>query len=655
MEPEMMLRKTLMSMVAMATLAAVPAHAGDPASAATMAVQSALAKTLPFADRQDFDFASRGYLGTRTDPIIKRADGTVVWDLNAYSFVKGDAPDTVNPSLWRHDQVLAKSGLFQVSDTIWQVRGFDISNVTFIKGKTGWIVIDPLTSAEVAKAALELVNEKLGVRPIMAVIYTHSHGDHFGGVKGMVDQKDVDEGKVQVIAPQGFMEQAVSENIIAGTAMNRRATYQFGHFLAPGPEGQMGSGIGLAVSKGTVTLIAPTVSITKTGEEMVLDGVRVQFQITPGTEAPAEMNLFLPDLKILCMAENANVTMHNVLTPRGALVRDSKAWADYLTESVRLFGANTDIMFTSHGWPRFGKAEVNGFLENHRDAYKFLHDQSVRLMNQGLTGEEIAAKVVLPKALNDSWYNKGYYGTMRFNSRAVYQRYMGWYDANPVHLADLPPAEEGQRYVAAMGGADKVMALAKLSIDKGDYSWAATLLNNVVMGDSANIAAREMLASAYDQLGYQQESSLGRNIYLTGSTELRKGVQKSASMPMSSDMIANLPTAMLFDLLSVRLDAAKAEGVNLKLAMVFPDRNESVYIRVRNGVLIAEPGAASGPVDATLTVVRPLFLQSILMGTSLASAVMTGKAKIDGDMRAFGKLTELFDKGGGDFPIVTRP
>ncbi|MCX8497915.1 MAG: MBL fold metallo-hydrolase, partial [Caulobacteraceae bacterium] len=383
MDLDMMLRKTLMSMVAMASLTSVPAHAADPASAATKAAQSALAKTLPFADRQDFDFASRGYLGTRTDPIIKRADGEVVWDLNAYEFVKGDAPDTVNPSLWRHDQVLAKSGLFQVSDTIWQVRGFDISNVTFIKGKTGWIVIDPLTSAEVAKAALELVNEKLGVRPIVAMIYTHSHGDHFGGVKGMIDQKDVDDGKIQVIAPQGFMEQSVSENIIAGTAMNRRATYQFGHFLKPGPEGQMGSGIGLAVSKGTVTLIAPNVLITKTGQEMVLDGVRVQFQITPGTEAPSEMNFFLPDLHILCMAENANVSMHNVLTPRGALVRDAKAWAEYLTESVRLYGANSDIMFTSHGWPRWGAARVTDFIGAHRDAYKYLHDQSVRLMNQG--------------------------------------------------------------------------------------------------------------------------------------------------------------------------------------------------------------------------------------------------------------------------------
>lgn len=650
-----MLRKILMGSALLVSLAGHPAEAGDPASAATKAAQAALAKTLPFADRQDFDFASRGYLGTRTDPLIKRADGGVVWDLNAYSFLKGDAPDTVNPSLWRHDELLSKAGLFQVSDTIWQVRGFDISNVTFIKSETGWIIIDPLTSAEAASAALDLVNDKLGARPIRAVIYTHSHGDHFGGVKGMISQQEVDSGAVQVIAPQGFMEHAVSENIIAGTAMNRRATYQFGHYLAPGLDGQMGAGIGMGITKGTVTLIAPTVSITKTGQELVVDGVRMQFQITPGTEAPSEMNLFLPDLHILCMAENANVSMHNVLTPRGALVRDAKAWADYLTESVRLYGKDSDIMFTSHGWPRFGKAEVNSFLENHRDAYKYLHDQSVRLMNRGLTGPEIADQMVLPNALNDSWYNKGYYGTMRFNSRAVYQRYMGWYDANPAHLADLPPAEEGRRYVAAMGGADKVMALAKVSIDQGDYRWAATLLNNVVMGDAGNKAAREMLAGAYDQMGYQQESAIFRNVYLVGAMELRKGVQTAATLPMSSDMVANLPSAMLFDLLSVRLDGAKAEGVTLKLAMTFPDRNEQFYLRVRNGVLIAEAGAAPGPVDASLTVPRPLFLQSILTGQSLAPAVLTGKAKITGDAGAFRKLTDLFDKSAGDFPIVTRP
>jgi alkyl sulfatase BDS1-like metallo-beta-lactamase superfamily hydrolase len=508
---------------------------------------------------------------------------------------------------------------------------------------------------EVARAALDLVNEKLGARPIVAMIYTHSHSDHFGGAKGMISQADVDAGKIPVIAPQGFLEHAVSENVIAGQAMGRRATYQFGFNLSPGIDGQMGAGIGQAVSRGTTTLIAPTLSITQTGQEMTLDGVRIQFQITPGTEAPSEMNFFLPDMRVLCMAENANVTMHNVLTPRGALVRDAKAWAEYLSESVRLYGANSDIVFTSHGWPRFGKAEVNTFLENHRDAYKFLHDQSVRLMNKGLTGPEIADQIALPDVLAKSWYNRGYYGTMRFNSRAVYQRYMGWYDANPVHLQELSPAESGRKYVEAMGGADKVMALAKTAIEAGDYRWGSTLLNNVVMADATNQAARNLLAGAYDQMGYQAESAIGRNMYLVGAKELRQGVQKSAAgAAIGADMIANLPTSMLFDLLAVRLDADKAKDVSLKLAMVFPDRNESVYIRVRNGVLITEMGAAPGPVDATLTVPRPLFLNSIMTGQSLVSAVLTGKAKIQGDASAFRKLTDLFDKSDGDFPIITR-
>jgi len=363
------MRRLLAAVTAFLVLAG-PAVAADAPSAATVKAQAALKKTLPFEDRQDFDFASRGYLGTLADPVIHRADGAVVWDLSAYDFLQGDAPDTVNPSLWRHAQLLAKSGLFQVSDTIWQVRGFDLSNITFIKGETGWIVIDPLTTAEVAKAAYALVTEKLGARPIVAVIYTHSHTDHFGGVKGVISQADVDAGKVQVIAPQGFLEEAVSENVIAGVAMSRRATYQFGLGLTAGPEGLVNSGIGKAVSKGTITLIAPTVSIDHTGQTLVVDGVKIEFQITPGTEAPAEMNLYFPDLRILCMAENANVTMHNVLTPRGALVRDSRAWAAYLSESIRLFGDRTDVMFTSHGWPRFGGEVVRDFLADHRDAYK---------------------------------------------------------------------------------------------------------------------------------------------------------------------------------------------------------------------------------------------------------------------------------------------
>ncbi|MFZ5670176.1 MAG: alkyl/aryl-sulfatase [Pseudomonadota bacterium] len=637
-----------------AALAAGPALAAEPASPATVRAQAALRDSLPFEDRQDFDFASRGFLGSRSDPIIRRADGVVAWDLTAYDFLQGEAPDTVNPSLWRQAQLLSRSGLFQVSDTIWQVRGFDISNITFVRGETGWIVIDPLTTAEVARAAYDLVTEKLGPRPVVAVIYTHSHTDHFGGVKGIVSQADVDAGRVQVIAPQGFLEEAVSENVIAGVAMSRRATYQFGTGLVPGAAGQVGSGIGKGISRGTLTLIAPTRTIAATGETLTVDGVRIEFQVTPGTEAPAEMNFYFPDLRILCMAENANATMHNVLTPRGALVRDARAWAGYLSESLRLFGDRTDVMFTSHGWPRFGGEVVRGYLADHRDAYKFLHDQTVRLMNQGYVGEEIADRLALPPVLARQWFNRGYYGTMSFNSRAVYQRYMGWYDANPAHLAALPPADEAGRYVAAMGGADRVVALAAAAHDKGDDRWAATLLNNVVLSEPENREAREALSRVYDQMGYRAESSLWRNMYLSGAAELRGGVRAGPSAG-SVDMIANLPTPMIFDLMAVRLNPDKVGDAELRVVFAFPERNERYLVQVRHGVLTAEPVAEGAKADATLTLPRPLLLASMFTGASLTPKVMSGEAKVQGNPLALQKLVGWFDRPAGDFPIVTRP
>lgn len=646
--------RRLLTTLMVSLVLAVPAQAAEAPSAATIKAQAQLKKTLPFEDRQDFDFATRGYLGTLSDPVIRRADGAVAWDLTAYDFVQGDAPDTVNPSLWRQAQLLSKSGLFQVSETIWQVRGFDVSNITFIKGQTGWIVIDPLTTAEVAKAAYALVTEKLGARPIVAVIYTHSHTDHFGGVKGVISQADVDAGKVQVIAPHGFLEEAVSENVIAGVAMSRRANYQFGTGLVPGVDGQMTSGIGKGISRGSITLIAPTVSIHKTGETLVVDGVKIEFQVTPGTEAPAEMNIYFPDLKVLCMAENANPTMHNVLTPRGALVRDAKAWAGYLSEALGLYGDRTEVMFTSHGWPRFGGQVVRDFLADHRDAYKFLHDQTVRLMNQGYVGAEIANRIALPPVLAREWFNRGYYGTMSFNSRAVYQRYMGWYDANPVNLAVLPPADQAGRYVEAMGGAAKVIALAQAAYDKGDYRWAATLLNNVVLSQPGSADAKAALARTYDQMGYQAESSLWRNMYLTGAAELRGGVRPSLSAG-SPDMIANLPSPMIFELLAVRLDPAKVGDAQLRILFVFPDRKERYLVQVRNQVLTAEPAAEGARADATLTLPRALLLQSLFTGASLAPKVMSGEAKIDGSPLALQKLVGWFDRPAGDFPIVTRP
>lgn len=649
------MRKGMFAAAALAMLmAAGAAKAGDPASPITAERQAAFAKTLPMNDRQDFAFADRGFLGTRADPIIKRADGQPAWNLAAYDFLKAEPPATVNPSLWRQAQLLSKHGLYQVSDRVYQVRGFDISNITFVRGDAGWIVIDPLTMKETAQAALELVNEKLGKLPVTAVVYTHSHSDHFGGVRGVVDEADVKSGKVPIVAPKGFMEEVAAENILAGNAMSRRAQYQFGVMLPPGVEGQITSGIGQNIARGSITLIPPTVIVDHTGQELTLDGVKVRFQYTPSTEAPAEMNLYFPELRILDMAENANVSMHNILTPRGALVRDSKAWADGLTEALRLFGDISDVMITSHGWPRFGGPVVRDFLASHRDAYKYLHDQTVRMMNQGLTGDEIAAKIQLPPSLSKDWFNRGYYGSMSFNSRAVYQRYMGWYDANPAHLIPSPPADAGKRYVAAMGGAARVKAMASEAAAKGDYGWAASLLNHAVMADDGDKEAKRLLAGVYDQLGYQTENSLWRNMYLTASDELRSGVRKLPPSMAPLDMIAALESAMIFDVLAIRLNAEKVGDARLRMVFVFPDRNERFLVEVRNGVLVAQPSKGGEGADATLTVDRGIFLESLFGGTSLLPKILKGEVKLEGDRAAMGRLAGWFDTFPTDFPIVTR-
>lgn len=601
-----------------------------------------------FGDRQDYVFAERGFVGTRADPKITAADGRVVWDLAAYDFLKGPAPASVNPSLWRQSGLLAKHGLFKVAEGVWQVRGFDAANATFIAGRTGWIVIDPLTATETAKAALDLVGEKLGARPVVALIYTHSHADHFGGARGMVSQADVDAGKVQVIAPAGFLEHAVSENVIAGPAMSRRANFQFGITLPEGPTGQVSVGIGTAVASGTQSLVPPTVDIAKSGQTLTVDGVRIEFQLTPSTEAPAEMNLYFPDLKLLDLAENANATQHNVLTPRGALVRDAKAWADYLSGSIALYGGRTDTLMTSHAWPRFGRAEIGDYLEKHRDAYKYLHDQSVRLMNDGLLPAEIANRLKLPPALDDEWYNRGYYGTLSFNSRAVYQRYMGWYDANPAHLAPLEPADEAQRYVAMMGGAAKVLAAAQAAYDKGDDRWAGELLNRLVMADASNRAARELLAKTYERQGAAAESAIWRNMYLTGAAELRNGPPKLGAQTGSLEVVRNTPTPMLLDLFSVRLDPAKSKGAAATVDLVFPDRKERFRIAVKHDVLTYEADPKGGKADATYVLPRAQFLTGALAGADLSGAAT------EGDKAALGRLLSWLSAPRAGFPIVTR-
>lgn len=631
-----------------------PLGLAEAPSAFTRAVHADVRSALPFSDTQDFAFADRGFIATRKDPMITGAAGQPVWNLAAFDFLKQSSSETVNPSLWRQGQLMAKHGLYQVSERIWQVRGFDLANITFVKGDAGWIVIDTLGSNETAKAAFDLLAEHAGQRPVTAVIYTHSHTDHFAGTAGLVSMEDVRAGKVQVIAPQGFLHAAVGENVIAGPAMQRRAMYQFGIPLPKGENGLVNAGIGPGLSTGSTSLIPPTKEIGRTGEELVIDGVKMVFQFTPGTEAPAEMNVWFPDWKIVDMAENANATQHNILTPRGAVVRDAKVWAEGLTQSLRMFG-EADVLMASHGWPRFGNAAIRDYLGKHRDAYAYLHDQTVRLMNKGLNGDEIAATLQLPPELAQEWYDRPYYGSFSFNSRAVYQFYMGWYDANPVNLAPMPPVDTGKRYVAAMGGPASVKVQARAAYDAGDYAWAAELLNHVVMADNTDAEAKELLARCYDQLGWQAEPSTWRNIYLTGAKELREGVGAPRGNPASQmAALANLPLGSLMDLLAVRLDPAKANGQNTKLAFVLTDTNERTYVTIANGVLVHEEIAAPGPVDATLTLTRADFLGGIFGGQPLPPKIAAGAVKLEGNPQALLRLGQWMDAPNTVFPIVTR-
>jgi len=604
-------------------------------------------------DRKDFEFAERGFIATRKDPKIMRSDGRVAFDLSAYGFLDGTAPDSVNPSLWRQAQILTKHGLFKVHERIYQVRGFDVSTVSFIDAGTGWIVVDPLTTTEVARAALELVTEHLGEKPVLAVIYSHSHADHYGGVGGITSVADVAAGKVKVIAPEGFLEHAVSENIIAGPAMLRRARFQFGLTLQASAEGEMTSGLGPRLSLGSPSLIAPTQLVTRTGQEIKVGDVTMHFQLTPGTEAPAEMNFYLPQFRAVFMAENANLCMHNLLPARGALVRDCKAWADYLTESIRLFAGRSDIMFAAHGIPRFGWSEITAFLTSHRDAYKYLHDQTVRLMNSGLTASEIAEVLKLPEVLAKQWFNRGYYGTMSHNSKAIYQRYLGWYDANPANLNPLPPEPAAKRYVDAMGGADNVMALAEKAVKEGELRWAATLLNHVVFADDTNQPARDMLADIYTALGFQAEAGTWRNIYLTGAQELRSG---PASLPvggMNPDVLQATTTAMLLDFAAVRVNPEKAAAATFKINIELTDRNETHLITVGNGVLIHEEGVSDPQAGLTLRMKRPDLLMTLFVGMPFAPRVESGDIAVEGDVELYAALIGLIEPLTPNFPVVT--
>jgi alkyl sulfatase BDS1-like metallo-beta-lactamase superfamily hydrolase len=594
---------------------------------------------LSWDDTADFADADRGFLGALTPGVVKDAAGKVVWDSDAYAFLEQPCPETANPSLWRQGQLCARQGLYEVTEGIYQVRGLDLSNMTLVEGTEGVIVIDPLISVETAAAALALYRVHRGDRPVTGVIYTHSHGDHFGGVAG------VTEGNVPIVAPAGFMEHAVSENVYAGTAMTRRAIYMYGLALQPGPAGQVGVGLGLGVSTGAVSLFPPTVDVTRTGQEEIIDGVRIVFQLTPGTEAPSEMNFLFPERRALCMAENATHNLHNILTLRGAQVRDARVWSRYLAEALTLFGDQADVLFASHHWPTWGADRIETFLSQQRDFYAYLHDQTLRLLNQGYTGPEIAEMIELPPALAAAWHTRGYYGSVSHNVKAIYQRYLGWYDGNPANLWPHPPVETAKRYVECFGGVDGLLAKARGYV-AGDPRFAAQLLHHAVFAQPGRADAKELLAQVYERLGYGAENSTWRNFYLTGAQELRHGVPKSTAVDLGAGMASALSVEQIFDSLAIRVDAPNAWHETISIDWIFTDSGQRLRTTLRHGVLVQEPGPGSGSAELTLTLTK-LQLLGMLGGKGLEGVTY------DGDPDALKRLLSHLDEPDRDFAIVT--
>jgi alkyl sulfatase BDS1-like metallo-beta-lactamase superfamily hydrolase len=621
-----------------------------PASPQVEADNKALAATLNWADEQDQDFASRGFLGSIPDGKIRDAKGNVLRDLADEAQFTGPAPATVNPSLWRNATLVAKHGLFQVADGIWQVRGLDLANMTVIRGQTGWIIVDPLTGDEAATAAMALVTAKLGKRPVVAVIHTHSHVDHFGGVMGVTSIADVQAGRTAIIAPDGFLEHAVSENVIAGPAMLRRATYMFGTTLPRGAAGHVSSGLGPMGTPGTYGLIPPTDSIKATGDRRVIDGVEIVFQVTPNTEAPSEMNFYLPAWKALCLAENANGVMHNLLTPRGALVRDAKGWADYLIEARRRWGGETDVLFTSHFWPRWGKDHIGDYLLRHAQAYAFVHNESVRLMNQGLNAVEIGEAIKLPEPLGKAWFNRPNYGSLKFNARAVYQRYLGAFDGDPANLDPLPRADLAPRLVTQMGGAKAVLRAGKAAAAKGDDRWAATLLSTLVRAAPETPGAKAALAGVYRQLAWRAEAAPWRDFYLTGAQELEQGIKPSVAAS-AAGIAANLSVANLLDSMSVRVMPDRAIAP-MTIAFEIPDTKERHLVTIGNGVMLHEVGVTD-PAQATLVIPRRALIAMVGGAVKAPELMAAGQLGVTGDLAVLQRFMGLFQPPKADFPLVS--
>ena len=649
----------LSGVVALVVLIAPPAHAqgassSKPASPTTVARNQQAKAGLPMSDARDLEESRRGFIAAPADRKILDGKGSVVWNMARYDFLtQGRSYDSIHPSLQHQAEANMGFGLYEVvPGRIYQVRGFDLCNISFIKGDSGWIVFDPLTTRETAAAALALVTEKLGKRPVLAVVYSHSHADHFGGVRGVIDEADVKSGKVAVIAPAGFMDHAASEYVYAGAAMNRRLQYQYGAFLPRSAQGHVDQAIGKAVAVGTITLIAPTRIIEGAGDELTIDGIRMVFQNTPGTEAPAEMNTWFPQFKAFWAAENITGTIHNIYTLRGALVRDALYWSKQINEALYRFGGEAEVMFASHNWPRWGNARIQEVMRAQRDAYAHLNNWVLHLANQGVTVNEIHNVYRQPKSLQQQWAAHSYHGSEEHNSRAVINRYLGYWDGNPATLIPLSPRDTAPMYVSMMGGAEKILAKAGELHGRGEDLQAMELLNKVVYAEPDNIAAKQLLADVFEQIGYQKESSSVRNAFLAAALDLRAGMPSAPAPAIGADILRSLTAAQLLDLAAIQLDSERAEGQRFTLNLVIPDIGEKFVVELSNATLTHIKGMQAGSPNATLTVNRGDLLPLLAGMVPMETLIQSGKARLDGDGAVLARLRGLLVSFKPDFEIM---
>lgn len=635
---------------------ALAAEAPKDATASTQQANNALYSQLPFNDNTDFTDAHKGFIAPIPQDVIKGEQGNVVWNPQQYAFIKeGDkAPDSVNPSLWRQAQLINISGLFEVTDGVYQIRNLDLSNMTIIEGNDGITVVDPLVSAETAKVGMDLYYKNRGNKPVVAVIYTHSHVDHYGGVRGVVDEADVKAGKVKIYAPAGFMEAAVAENIMAGNVMSRRASYMYGNLLKPDPKGQVGAGLGTTTSAGNVTLIAPTNIIEKDGQKEVIDGLTYDFMLAPGSEAPSEMLWYIEEKKLIESAEDVTHTLHNTYSLRGAKIREPLPWSKYINEAIVRWGDKAEIIMAQHHWPTWGNDNVVKLLKSQRDLYRYINDQTLRMANEGLTRDEIAANFKLPDSLAHTWANRGYYGSVSHDVKATYVLYLGWFDGNPATLDELPPEEGAKKFVEYMGGADAILQKAKTDFDQGNYRWVAQVVSKVVFADPNNQAARNLEADALEQLGYQAESGPWRNFYLTGAQELRNGVQKLPTPNTASpDTVRAMTPEMFFDYLAVHINGEKAGDAKSVFNIDLGSDGGKYKLELENGVLNHTANAEAKDADTTISLNRDALNKIILKEVTLKQAQDSGEVKVTGDSAKLDQMLGYMDKFEFWFNIVT--